>query len=117
MNVFWPEESGWSASVSAAITADSGATGQNAALSSPSSAADHLTTALSHPRHSDSRETRTCPQSSLRQCVLLKSLGLFHCAMWNRWIAKCQGIDFPIIESFMKAIMNRRQGHVFRMSL
>lgn len=28
MNVFWPEESGWSVSVSAAITADSGVTGQ-----------------------------------------------------------------------------------------
>lgn len=27
MNVFWPEESGWSVSVSAAITADSGVTG------------------------------------------------------------------------------------------
>lgn len=28
MNVFWPEESGWSVSVSTVTTADSGVTGQ-----------------------------------------------------------------------------------------
>lgn len=51
MNVFWPGESGWSVSVSAAITADSRATGQQASLSPPSSAADSLTTDHSCPHH------------------------------------------------------------------